>query len=91
MFINRRKFIKTTGTGVVSIGLLPVFVPSKIAGTAAWLNENTLQLDARFVEAIHGDRITCIFDGDKLSVSFLNSVSENTKNNPEKEWHYQEV
>ncbi|MES1219505.1 MAG: serine hydrolase [Bacteroidota bacterium] len=61
-----------------------IHVPSKIAGTAAWLNENTLQLDARFVEAIHGDKITCVFNGDKLSVSFLNSVSENTKNSPEK-------
>jgi hypothetical protein len=59
-------------------------VPSKIAGTAAWMNDNTLQLNARFVEAIHGDKITCTFDGNKLSVSFLNSVSENTKNNHEK-------
>jgi hypothetical protein len=59
-------------------------VASKIAGTATWINENTLQLNARFVEAIHGDKITCTFDGDKLSVSFLNSVAENTKNNPEK-------
>jgi Beta-lactamase len=59
-------------------------VPSKIAGTATWLNENTLQLNARFVEAIHGDKITCTFEGDKLSVSFLNSLAENTKNNPEK-------
>jgi hypothetical protein len=61
-----------------------IHVPSKIAGAAAWLNENTLQLNARFVEAIHGDKITCTFDGDKLSVSFLNSIAENTKNNPEK-------
>jgi hypothetical protein len=58
--------------------------PSKIAGTVTWPNENTLQLNARFVEAIHGDKISCTFDGDKLSVSFLNSVAENTKTNPEK-------
>jgi hypothetical protein len=61
-----------------------VNVPSKIAGTATWINENTLQLNARFVEAIHGDKITCTFDGEKVSVSFLNTISENTKNNPEK-------
>ncbi|MFI5129930.1 MAG: serine hydrolase domain-containing protein [Chitinophagales bacterium] len=61
-----------------------IHVPSKIAGTATWINENTLQLNARFVEAIHGDKISCTFDGDKLSVSFLNSLAENTKNNPEK-------
>ena len=59
-------------------------MPSKIAGTATWINANTLQLNARFVEAIHGDKISCIFDGDKVSVSFLNSLAENTKNNPEK-------
>ncbi|MDP4261953.1 MAG: serine hydrolase [Bacteroidota bacterium] len=59
-------------------------VPSKIAGTATWSGENTLQLNARFVEAIHGDKITCTFDGDKLTVSFLNSLAENTKTNPEK-------
>lgn len=61
-----------------------IHVPSKIAGTATWVNENTLQLDARFVEAIHGDKVTCVFTGDKLSVSFLNSVSANTNNSPEK-------
>ena len=59
-------------------------VASKIAGTATWIDANTLQLDARFVEAIHGDKITCAFNGDKLSVSFLNSISANTKNSPEK-------
>jgi len=59
-------------------------VPSKIAGTATWINDNTLQLDAKFVEAIHGDKITCAFTDDKISVSFLNSISANTKNSPER-------
>jgi CubicO group peptidase (beta-lactamase class C family) len=57
---------------------------SKIAGTATWLNENTLQLSLKFIEAIHGDKVTFVFDGDKVSVSFLHSVAENTKNNPDK-------
>ena len=60
-----------------------IHVSSKIAGAAAWLDKNKLQLNAKFVEAIHGDKITCVFDDKKLSISFLNSVSENTKNNPE--------
>lgn len=59
-------------------------VPSKIAATATWTTGNTLQIDLKFVEAIHGDKITCLFDGNRVSVSFLNSVSEHTKNNPEK-------
>lgn len=61
-----------------------IHVPSKAAGTATWLNGHTLQLNLRFAEAIHGDRITVVFDGDKVNVTFLNSVAEHTKNNPEK-------
>lgn len=59
-------------------------MPSKMAGTATWINDNTLQLNLKFVEAIHGDKITCVFEGDKVSISFLNSVAENSKNVPEK-------
>jgi hypothetical protein len=59
-------------------------VPSKAAGSATWIDENTLQLNLRFVEAIHGDKITCKFEGDKVNITFLNSTAENTKNNPEK-------
>ncbi len=51
-------------------------MPSRIAGTATWINDHTLQLNVRFVEAIFGDAITCVFADDSLSVSFLNSVSE---------------
>jgi len=36
------------------------------------------------VDAIHGDTITCKFDADKVGISFLNSISENAKNDPEK-------
>ncbi len=61
-----------------------IHVPSKMAGTATWLNDNTLQLNARFVEAMHGDKITCSFDGNKVMISFLNSVSENSKTDKEK-------
>jgi len=51
-------------------------MPSRMAGTATWIDEHTLQLNVRFVEAIFGDRITCVFDGDTMAVSFLNSVAE---------------
>jgi hypothetical protein len=59
-------------------------VPSKVAGSATWTNENTLQLELRFVEAIHGDKITLAFGSNNVTVSLLNSVAENTKNNPDK-------
>jgi CubicO group peptidase (beta-lactamase class C family) len=51
-------------------------MPSRIAGTATWVNDKTLQLNLRFVEGIFGDRITCEFEEDKIRVSFLNSVAE---------------
>jgi len=53
--------------------------PSKIARTATWLAPNTLQLRVKYVEVIHHDTLTCVFEGDKVSISFLNSIVENTK------------
>ncbi len=59
-------------------------VPSKIAATGTWLNDNTLQVNLKFVEAIHGDKLTFVFDDNKVTLSLLNSISENSKNNPDK-------
>ncbi|MCU0340559.1 MAG: beta-lactamase family protein [Spirosomaceae bacterium] len=59
-------------------------MPSKIAATGTWLNENTLQVHCKFIDAIHGDKLTFVFEGDKVTVSMLNSISENSKNNPDK-------
>jgi len=61
-----------------------IAMPSKIASTATWLNDNTLQINLKFVEAIHGDKLTVTFADNKVEIAFLNSVSENTKNNPDK-------
>ncbi len=58
-------------------------IPSKIAGTATWTDENTLQLNMKFVTAIHGDQLTLTFDGDKVKVDFMNSVSAHSKNFPD--------
>ncbi|MBS1607056.1 MAG: serine hydrolase [Bacteroidetes bacterium] len=51
-------------------------MPSRVAGTATWIDEHTLRLNLRFVEAIFGDAITCRFEENGLKVEFLNSVSE---------------
>jgi CubicO group peptidase (beta-lactamase class C family) len=55
-------------------------MPSKTAGSATWINDNTLQLNLRFVESMHGDKITVKFDEEKATASFLHSVAEMTKN-----------
>ena len=51
-------------------------MPTRSAGTATWIDDHTLQLNVRFVEAIFGDTVTCVFGEDQLTVSFLNSVAE---------------
>lgn len=58
-------------------------MPTRIAGTATWVDDQTLQLNARFIEAIFGDRITFVFGGgaaatggDTMAINFLNSVAE---------------
>lgn len=61
-----------------------IHMPSKIAGTATWIKDDTLQLNARFAEAIHGDTITCTFKGNAVTLSLLNSVSEHSKTETEK-------
>ena len=62
----------------------PIVIPSRVASTATWLNDNTLQINFKFVDQVHGDKLTVNFDENKVSISLLGSVSENTKNNPEK-------
>ncbi len=62
----------------------PIVIPSRIASTATWLSDNTLQINFKFVDQIHGDKLTVVFDDNKVSITLLSSVSENTKNNPDK-------
>ena len=44
---------------------------SPVAASAGWKDYRTLVLTFRYVEAIHGDTFTCIFDEDKLHIQFL--------------------
>jgi hypothetical protein len=62
----------------------PIVIPSRVASTATWLNDSTLQINLKFVDQVHGDKLTVVFDDNKVSISLLGSVPENTKNNPEK-------
>jgi CubicO group peptidase (beta-lactamase class C family) len=48
---------------------------SIVAASATWQNENTLLLTWRFIETVHGDSLTCIFDDDKITIKFLFSVN----------------
>ena len=61
----------------VSLFVLPeqVKLTSKVAASATWQDDQTLLVNLKFIENVHGDQWTCRFDGDKLSISFLNSVA----------------
>lgn len=48
---------------------------SIVAASATWQDEKTLLLTWRFIETVHGDQLTCIFDDDKLTLKFLFSVN----------------
>lgn len=60
---------------LISGGMPRQPVPSKIAASAAWTDERTLVMQWRYYETPHSDRVTCEFDGDSVTISFLNSIT----------------
>ncbi len=48
---------------------------SIVAASAGWQNDQTLLLTWRFIETVHGDSLTCIFDDDLITIKFLFSVA----------------
>ncbi len=48
---------------------------SKIAAHATWEDANTLQMTWRYTETPHHDRVTCRFEGDTVTMTFLNSIT----------------
>ncbi len=50
--------------------------PFKVAVSAAWADDNTLEWIVRYYETAHYDGVTCRFDGDRVQVSFLNSIAK---------------
>jgi hypothetical protein len=55
----------------------------KIAASAAWPDANTLKMLWRYYETPHHDNVTCQFDGDKLTLTWLNSLTEKSASHPE--------
>ncbi|MGD0206420.1 MAG: serine hydrolase [Verrucomicrobiota bacterium] len=49
---------------------------SKVLASGTWKDENTFQMTWQFYETPHHDTVTCRFDGDKVKIEFLSSVSE---------------
>jgi len=56
---------------------------SKIAAGAAWKDDQTVEMTWRFFETPHHDTVTCHFDGDKVNVEFMNSITQKSPGHPE--------
>lgn len=48
--------------------------PFKTAGTYRFTNTDTLELELRYIEGPHKEYITCMFNGDQLTMEWYNSI-----------------
>jgi hypothetical protein len=62
----------------------PTGIKSKVAASATWKNERTLEMTWHFIETPHHDTVTCDFEDDKVTVKFLSSVPQLNPNQKEK-------
>lgn len=60
---------------LISGGKPKKIMPSKIAGSATWTDDGTLVMTWRYYETPHSDTVTCVFEGDHVTISFLNSIT----------------
>lgn len=60
---------------LISGGQPKGLVKSKIAAHATWTDDNTLVLTWRYYETPHSDTLTCHFEGDNVTLTFLNSIT----------------
>ncbi len=62
------------------LSLGPLAPIQKVAASGTWLDARTFQMTWHFYETPHHDTVTCRFDGNRVHVEFLNSITE--KKNP---------
>ena len=48
---------------------------SIVAASYGWQNDNTLVLTWRYIETVHGDSFTCVFNDDKITIKPLFSIN----------------
>lgn len=69
--------------------LFPAFYrtdkPSLLAANFHWQDEQTLVIQLKQVEGMHGDKLWITFDGEDVTVAFLNSIAEQEPNERNKE------
>jgi CubicO group peptidase (beta-lactamase class C family) len=57
--------------------------PAKVAAACAWKDGRTLELQWRYYEKGNRDTVTCRFDGNRVDVEFLNSITQIMAAHPE--------
>lgn len=50
-------------------------VMSKIAASAVWTSDHTLAMTWRYLETPHRDLVTCQFENDRVTITFLDSMT----------------
>jgi CubicO group peptidase (beta-lactamase class C family) len=58
------------------VSINPLSSIQKVKASGTWLDANTFQMTWRFYETPHHDTVTCHFDGLRVRVVYLNSVTE---------------
>jgi len=58
--------------------------PYKVAGSYSWKDQTTLELTLRYIESPHTETILCKFDGDYVSLDFVNIFNRYAKRTPSK-------
>jgi CubicO group peptidase (beta-lactamase class C family) len=50
--------------------------PFKVAASGAWADDKTFNMMWRYNETPHHDAVQCLFEGDKVQISFQNSITK---------------
>jgi hypothetical protein len=56
--------------------------PCKIAASARWKEDNTFEMIWRYYETPHHDTVTCHFEGNNVTIEFMNSVPGHKETRP---------
>jgi hypothetical protein len=60
---------------LVSGGAPPSGTKSKVAASGAWQDETTFEILWRFYGTPHHDTVTCRFDGNQVTIAFMDSIA----------------
>ena len=59
-------------------------VPTALAASVTWIDDNTLLMTLRLIESAHTNGFTFAFEGNNVTVKFHSSISQGNQNAPEK-------